>query len=146
MGEIDSKSAMQELALFCVPLLGATVVQSISNFADTASIQYALTLCSEDELLVHYPQGGEDVYTYVYGIYSSALDFKNLVPSVIMALGVTAVPAVSTAHESSNECFSLLMTSSIMKYTSILSCAGGVFVALFCEDMLNIFYSTDNSD
>lgn len=144
-GRIDVKEAMNELVMFSVSLVGATAVQSISNFADTASIQYSLSLCDKNYLLLQYPNAGEDVYTYVYGIYSAALDFKNLVPGIVMALGVTAVPAVSAAYESSQERFSSLMTS-ILKYTSILACAGGVVLSLFSRDILSLFYGSNNAD
>lgn len=63
-------------------------------------------------------------------MYSSALDFKNLVPGIVMALGVTAVPAVSSSYESNSPKFNALINS-IMKYTSILACFGGCVLALF---------------
>lgn len=144
-GKPDIKSAMSELVLFSLPLAVATAVQSVGNFFDTASIQYALSLCDKNVLREIYYNAGDDVITYVFGIYSSALDFKNLVPSVVMALGVTAVPAVSAAYESSNERFSLLITS-ILKYTSILASLGGLILALFSKDMLDIFYLKSNPD
>lgn len=144
-GRINVKEAMNELVMFSVPLVGATVVQSVSNFVDSASIQYSLSMCSKDSLLLQYPQAGDDVYTYVYGIYSAAMDFKNLVPGIVMALGVTAVPAVSAAYESSQERFSTLMTS-ILKYTAVLGSAGGMVLSLFAEDILNVFYGSNNSD
>lgn len=145
LGRIDVKEAMNELVLFSVPLVGATAVQSISNFVDTASIQYALSACDKNSLMLHYPRAGEDVCTYVYGIYSAALDYRNLVPGIVMALGVTAVPAVSASYESSQERFSSLMTG-IFKYTSILACAGGVVLSLFSREILNLFYGSNNAD
>lgn len=144
-GRINVRDAMNELVMFSVPLVGATVIQSVANFADTASIQYSLTLCDKDILQNIYSYSGDDIYTYVYGIYSAALDFKNLIPAVVMALGVTAVPAVSAAYESSNGRFSSLMTS-ILKYTVVISSAGGMALALFSKDILNIFYGSGNSD
>nr|MDE6470411.1 polysaccharide biosynthesis C-terminal domain-containing protein [Eubacterium sp.] len=92
-----------------------------------------------------YVSCGDDVYTYVLGIYAVALDFKNLIPAIVMALGVTAVPAVSTAFESGQERFSSLLTS-IFKYTVILSVCGGVLLALFYNDILEMFYSGNNND
>lgn len=144
-GRIDSADAMHELVMFSLPLAGATAVQSLSNFADTASIQYSLSLCDKAFLYAQYPAAGDDIYTYVYGIYSAALDFKNLIPGIVMALGVTAVPAVSAAYESSQQRFSSLMTS-IMKYTVILASAGGTALALFGKDALALFYASGNED
>lgn len=142
---IDSGSAYNELLTFSASLVGATVIQSISNFADTSSIQYFLSLCSEDTLKALYSYSGDDIYTYVFGIYAAVLDFKNLVPSVVMALGVTAVPAVSSAFENSSERFSSLLTS-IFKYSSILSIVGGLLLACFSREILGIFYYSSNPD
>lgn len=143
--KVDVKSAYSELLIFSTGLVGATVVQSLANFADTSSIQYCLSMCSADALAGQYMTSANDVYTYVFGIYAVALDFKNLVPAVVMALGVTAVPAVSTAFESGQERFSSLLNS-IFKYTVILSAGGGVVIALFYNDMLEIFYGYGNTD
>lgn len=142
---VDSKSAYNELLTFSAGLVGATVVQSIANFIDTSSLQYCLTLCNADVLSAQYVSSGDDVYTYILGIYAVALDFRNLIPAIVMALGVTAVPAVSSAFESGQERFSALLTS-IFKYTVILSVCGGVLLSLFYNNILEIFYSGKNSD
>lgn len=73
------------------------------------------------------------------------LDFKNLVPSIVMVLGITAVPAVSTAYESSSSRFSSLLTG-IFKYSSILSIAGGLLLSLLSRELLGIFYAASNED
>lgn len=143
--KVKSKGAYSELLIFSAGLVGATVVQSLANFADTSSIQYCLTLCNADALAAQYMVSGEDIYTYVLGIFSVALDFRSLIPAIVMALGVTAVPAVNTAYESGQERFSPLLTS-IFKYTVILSVCGGVIIALFYNDLLNIFYGESNED
>jgi len=143
--KVSSRSAFHELVSFSAPLVGATIIQSVSNFLDTSSVQYCLSMCSADELLKQYPEAGKEVYTYVFGIFSSALDFKNLIPGITMALGITAVPAVSSAFESSSERFSSLLTS-IFKYTVILAAGGGICLSLFPNDILNLFYGTSNPD
>ncbi len=142
---IHSKSAYDELLTFSATLVGATAIQSIANFIDTSSIQYCLSLCNPDVLAQQYVNTGDDVLSYVFGIYALNLDFKNLVPSIVMALGITAVPAVSSAYESSSENFSHLITN-IFKYTVILSVAGGTFLALFSKEILSVFYLKNNPD
>lgn len=145
IGRIKPTDAYDELLSFSAGLVGATVVQSLANFFDTSSIQYCLSLCSDEKLASIYNVQSDDIYTYVLGIYSVALDFKNLVPSAVMALGVTAVPAVNTAYESGQERFSPLLNS-IFKYTAILGCLGGTALALFYNDLLLMFYGDTNSD
>jgi stage V sporulation protein B len=143
--KVNVKSAYNELLAFSASLVGATVVQSIANFVDTSSIQYFLSLCDESYLAKLYSYSGDDVYTYVFGIFATVLDFKNLVPSIVMALGVTAVPTLSTAYENSDGRFSSLL-SSIFKYAVVLSVAGGLILSLFSSEILNIFYSNSNVD
>lgn len=142
---IDSKSAYNELLTFSAALVGATAIQSLSNFIDTSSIQYCLSLCDPTSLSAQYVNSGDDVLSYVFGIYALDLDFKNLIPSIVMALGVTAVPAVSSAYESGGDKFSPLLTN-IFKYTVILSVAGGTFLSLFSKDILCLFYQNSNPD
>ncbi|MGN0521017.1 MAG: oligosaccharide flippase family protein, partial [Eubacterium sp.] len=144
-GKADTKSAFRELVAFSTPLVGATIIQSIANFTSSSSLQYCLSLCDSAMLLKQYPAAGDDVYTYAFGIYSAVSDFKSLIPSMAMALGVTAVPAVSSAYESGSQRFSSLLTS-IFKYTIILAVGGGAFLALFSRDILSLFYSGGNSD
>lgn len=144
-GSVNVKSACNDLLSFSAALVGATVIQSISGFIDTSSVQYFLSECGEAALARRYAYGGEDVYTYVFGLFATVLDFKNLVPSIVMTLGITAVPAVSAAYESSNNRFSPLL-SGIFKYAVILSVLGGLMLSLFSKEMLEIFYGGSNSD
>ncbi len=142
---VDSSSACTELLTFSAALVGATAIQSLSNFIDTSSIQYCLSLCDPSVLSERYVNCGDDVLSYVFGIYALDLDFKNLIPSIVMALGITAVPAVSSAYECGGEKFSPLLTN-IFKYTVILSVAGGTFLSLFSKDILCLFYQKSNPD
>lgn len=146
------KGAAKELISFSMPLVAATVIQSVSAFLDTASIQYCLSLCGTEALSKAYAVpisltnvAESDIVTYVYGLYSAALDFKNLIPSVTMALGVTAVPALSAAYESKNGKFEELY-GGILKYTVVLSAAGGSAMALYSYDILKLFYNSSNPD
>lgn len=140
-----SKDMFNELSSFSFPLLFATAVQSVAAFFDTSSVQYALTICDKITLSKMYDYFDEDIYTYVFGIYSSCLDFKNLIPGIVMALGVTAVPAISSSYEKSFDKFNVLLNS-ILKYTSILSCIGGCALTLFPREILSLFYLGSNSD
>ncbi|MCM1284589.1 MAG: polysaccharide biosynthesis C-terminal domain-containing protein [Acetobacter sp.] len=142
---LSYKNEYDELLRFCAPLVLATVIQSISNFLDTSSIQYCLSLCNKETLAEIYKMQSDDIYTYVFGIFAAALDFKNLVPAIVMALGVTAVPAVSSAFESSAERFSKLINE-IFKYTVILGVGGGLVLSLFSNELLDLFYSKNNAD
>lgn len=144
---VDTRLANRELLSFSFPIMISTAVQSFFQFLDTATVQYSLGNIPIDILKERYSSAltvaniaDKDVTTYVYGLLSSSLDFKNLIPGVTMALGVCAVPAVSSAvHLGDNDRVKSLVNS-IYKYTSILSFAGGMTLAIFSEDILSLFY------
>ena len=87
----------------------------------------------------------KDVVTYVYGLYSTVQDFAHLVPSLTMALGVAAVPALSGAYQDQSARFSSLYAG-ILKYTVILGAAGSGGLALFSYEVLSLFYGTSSPD
>ncbi len=134
-----------ELLSFGCALAGAAAIQSIANFFDTSAIQYCLSLCDAAVLARQYSVSSNDVLSYVFGIYALDLDFKNLIPSLVMALGVTAVPAISSAYEGGSDKFPSLL-SSILKYTVILSLFGGLMLSLFSNEILTVFYENSNPD
>ncbi len=149
---VDTSLASRELLSFSFPIMISCAVQSVFQFLDTATVQYSLGNISVDTLYEKYSTALsvanidiKDTTTYVYGLLSSALDFKNLIPGVTMALGVCAVPAVSSAvHLGDNDRVQSLVNS-VYKYTALLSFAGGIVLAMFSEDILSLFYGT-NSD
>lgn len=88
----------------------------------------------------------KDLVTYIYGLLSTALDFKNLIPGITMALGISAVPAISSACEMNNKERLESLINSIYKYTALLSAFGGIIIALNSEDILNVFYGSSSKD
>lgn len=149
----DVKAAGSELFSFSLPIMISCAVQSVFQFLDTASIQYSLGNMNEKVLLRAYSQcvslagiSSDDIVTYVYGLLSSALDFKNLVPGITMALGVSAVPAISSAVELKNHSRLNSLINSIYKYTVLLSLFGGFMLAGFSKDILTLFYSSSSQD
>ncbi len=104
-----SVKALKEIISFSAPIIISTIIQSVSTFLDNSSVQYCLSQCNFDKLKEAYQSclqltstPDEDVVTYIFGLFSSAQDFKNLLPGLTMALGVAAVPAISAAFESHN--------------------------------------------
>jgi stage V sporulation protein B len=150
---VRSEKYSGELLSFSFPIMFSCAVQSVFQFLDTASVQAALGLISTEDLRAAYSGGltiaktaNEDVVSYVYGILSSAIDFKNLVPGITMALGVCAVPAVSSAFESKNKEHLQSLINSVYKYTALLSMAGGIIIALNSKSILELFYSNSAPD
>lgn len=149
----NSSEYESELLKFSYPIMISCAIQSIFQFLDTASVQGALSLISKEDLTNAYSQSiavsntsADDIITYVYGILSSAADFKNLIPGITMALGVCAVPAISSAFESKNQEQMNTLINSLYKYTSVISAAGGILIAINSKDILMLFYQSSAPD
>lgn len=145
--------SLKEIAAFSAPIIVSTVIQSLSTFLDNSSVQYCLSLCSSEALKNAYKScleisgaGDSDLVTYIYGLFSSAQDFKNLIPGFTMALGVAAVPAISASFEEGNRERLTSLVNSIFKYTSIIAFGGGVYLSLSAKNLLSVLYSASNSD
>lgn len=145
--------AKRELLAFSFPIMISCAVQSLFQFLDTASVQYSLSHISQQVLYNQYSSAlafssvaDDDLPTYVYGLLSSALDFKNLIPGVTMALGVCAVPAVSGAVEAGDMSKAGSLVNSVYKYTVLISSMGGLVLALISTEILDLFYGASSYD
>lgn len=151
--EYTVTGSLKEIASFSAPIIISTIIQSVSTFLDNSSVQFCLSLCDSEVLKSAYSSclsvsgaDDSDLVTYIYGLFSSAQDFKNLIPGLTMALGVAAVPAISASYESGNRERLSSLLNSIFKYTSIISLAGGVYLSLTAEYLLSFLYGNSNSD
>lgn len=147
------REAREELLSFAFPIMISCAVQGLFQFLDTASIQKALDFLPIELLKQSYIEcfkvsnvSNDDIRTYVFGLLNTALDFKNLIPGVTMALGVCAVPAISSAFEGENTEQLKSLITSIYKYTMLVSTMGGVFVIMCSEDILKLFYGKNAMD
>ncbi len=148
-----TKDSMLEIFSFSAPIIFSTVIQSASSFLDDASVQYCLSNCSTEGLKEAYARclaltstPDEDIVAYIYGLFSSAQDFKNLLPGLTMALGVAAVPAISAAFEAGDSRRLSNLSNSIFKYTSLIAFGGGFYLSLVAPYAMGLLYKTSNYD
>lgn len=146
-------TARQRLITFSFPIMVSCGVQSVFQFLDTASVQYSLANMSQQRLSAIYSHplsianvAANDVPTYVYGLLSTSLDFKNLIPSITMALGVCAVPAISGALHLGDRERLISLVNSVYRYTIIISVYGGLGLATFSREILDLFYGRSAVD
>lgn len=147
------KSSSRELLSLAFPIMISSAVQSVFQFLDTATIQFSLGKIPVEELKLHYNDclklvniSDNDLTTYLYGLFNSALDFKNLVPGITMALGICAVPAISREFELKNKLQLERLSNDILKYTMVLSCFAGVGLALCSKEIMVMFYGKASPD
>ena len=148
-----ARKGRRELFSFSLPIMLSCCVQSVFQFLDTATVQYSLKLIPKETLksalekpLSIAQTADGDIVTYAWGLFSSSLDFKNLIPGITMALGICAVPAICREYERRNYEKTGELINLSLKYTSLLSVFAGGFIALFSAEILNIFYGSSSPD
>lgn len=149
----DTSLAKKELLYLSYPIILSTAIQSVFQFLENATTQIAIDNVSLLSVKNIYNQSlminnvsDLDLSTYVYGLLSTAMDFKNLVPGVTMALGVCAVPAISRSYELGDMTKTSSLVNSIFKYTILLSSLGGIALACCSGEIMTLFYSKSSPD
>ncbi len=145
--------SMKEILSFSAPIIVSTIIQSVSTFFDNSSVQYCLSFCNFNELKNAYAKcieisgtNDSDLTTYIYGLFSAAGDFKNLIPGFTMALGVAAVPAISASYEMNNKERLESLSNSIFKYTSVIAFGCGFYMSVCAPYILEVLYNSSNKD
>ena len=147
------RDGRRELFSFSLPILISCCVQSVFQFLDTATVQYSLKSVPRESLFNVYREALDfsgtspsDSVTYVWGLFSASLDFKNLIPGITMALGVCAVPAICSEYENKNRIKTQKLINSILTYTSVLSLFLGCIIAICSKELLTMFYGKGAGD
>ncbi len=150
---VSGREGRRALLSFSLPVLISCAIQSIFQFLDTATVQYslknapggALVSAFESAISLSHTQSG-DVVTYIWGLFCTAMDFKNLIPGITMALGVCAVPAICREFESKNNEKTELLINSVFKYTAVISVFMSAAEYLLSKEILELFFASSSKD
>ena len=86
-----------------------------------------------------------DIAKYLYGAYTMSLDFKNLIPSITLSLGVSAIPALSAAWAVKDKKVLKISVESVLRVTLMIAFPAGIGMAVLAEPILNMMYETGRS-
>jgi len=144
------KETTKMLISLAIPMVLSSLVLNITNLIDTTTIQNRLAYAIETDLPTikgMYEQSllasgtlDKDIARYLYGVYGAALDFKNLIPTITMALGVSALPALSAAWAVKDEKQAKITIESVMRITMLIAMPAGIGMAVLAEPILTIIY------
>lgn len=149
----SAKSWGKIIAFTALPVAAGSLILNVTNLIDTITINnrlaYALNIDPEtikniySEQLVKSKVFDEDITTYLYGVYNSALDFKNIIPMVTMTLGISAIPALSAAWAIRDKRSIKVTIESVIRITMLVSLPAGFGMAVLAEPILGMFYKSD---
>lgn len=152
----SSKKIAKMLMAIAVPVVVSTLVMNITNLIDSWSIQFRLKSAIEsspevinsiyrEALALAEKMDAVQLKSYLYGAYEIALDFRNLVPTITVALGTSAIPVLSEAWTTKNKLMIRSSVESVMRVTMMISLPAGIGMAILSEDLLRLMYGAKSS-
>ena len=142
-------SLVKILVRTVIPIATSALVLNITNFIDTSTVQSRLKFAvaaGEDTIRNMYPVINqldiqtEDIKDFLYGCYGVALDFRNLIPTVIMALGVSAIPVLAASYSTKDQAGMQNAIRTVVKTATVLAVPAGFAMAAISKPMLKVLY------
>ena len=149
----NSKLVAKKLIAFAIPVVASSLVFSITNLIDAITIQNRLEHMIVNNMdFIRNMYSVElanvldaDVKNFLYGAYSLSLDFKNLIPSITMPLGISAIPALSAAWAVKNKKQIKVSIESVLRVTMLIAMPCGIGMGVLAQPILATFYGGGNS-
>jgi stage V sporulation protein B len=141
----------------------SAVILNLTNFIDVATIQarltsalnkdfstvvnmYAASINRASELGRLNVNDVAEVMKYIWGAYGTALDFKTLVPTITIQLGVSAIPALATAWAIKNKKDMRSTIETVLRIGMIIALPAGIGMACMATPILTVIYGRGNSN
>lgn len=143
----------KKIIVFAIPVVASSLVFSITNLIDAVTIQNRLEhmiVNNMDYIRSIYATElagvlDADVKNFLYGAYSLSLDFKNLIPSLTMPLGISAIPALSAAWAIKSKKQIKTSIEAVLRITMMIAMPCGIGLAVLSQPVLAVFYGSGNS-
>lgn len=150
------KSTVKDIIAIAVPTAISSVVINITNVIDTIMIQNRLSTVVEksyETIMGIYGDSinageivRENIHTFLYGAYDVTLDFRNLVPTIMMTLGVSAIPVISSAMAKRE--FKLVenTVNTVFRMSMLIALPAGIGFFALAEPILTVFYQGSENE
>lgn len=150
------KSTVKDIVAIAVPTAISSLVLNVTNFIDTVMIQNRLEYVVEhsyDKIMDIYGDsilvGGivrENIHTFLYGAYDTTLDLKNLVPTIMMTLGVSSIPVISSAMAKKD--FKLVgdTVNTVFRTTMLIALPAGAGFFALAEPIFTLLYKGSENE
>ncbi|MBQ3604507.1 MAG: polysaccharide biosynthesis protein [Clostridia bacterium] len=146
----SSNDIAKALITIAIPMVISALITNITNLIDNFTIRTRLASAVAENIdyfksaFAASLQGSgtldKDIGTYLYGCYFSALDFKNLVTSITMSLGVSAIPALAAARALKNKQEVTSTINSVIRICMLVAAPAGLGIAALAEPIMTLLY------
>lgn len=147
----DGRNIAKTLIRTALPIAASSLVLNITNLIDASTVQNRLAHVMEtspeiikemySSQLLASGTADSQIVKYLYGVYGEVMDFKNLVPTITMTLGVSAIPIISAAWARRDGKTIKTTIESAIRVTMLIALPVGFGLAAVSYNVLNTFYS-----
>ncbi|NCC87788.1 MAG: polysaccharide biosynthesis protein [Clostridia bacterium] len=145
-----SKDLAKMLISIAIPVVASSLILNITNIIDSWTIQNRLADVIQNNLayikdvyaqpLLESRTLDSDIKNYLYGSYGTALDFKNLLPTITMTLGVSSIPALSSAWAIKDRRKIYRTVNSVLRASLLIALPTGICMAILAKPILTFMY------
>ena len=153
-----NNQTLRIMIAIAIPVVLGSLVTNVASLIDLATVQRRLVdafrsdpntvLTMYDGLLPASTVGlsgdelGKEISNYLYGCYKGfAYSLYNLVPTLTSVLGVSALPALTTAWTERDRRGVKVNVESMVRMTSLISLPAGIGLSLLSSNILHLLYS-----
>lgn len=149
----------KNMIMIAVPMIISSLVLNLTNLIDTVTIQARLETAVSTDAGFDYVMNmfkeaftvasqmdrinlddKKEVVNYLWGSYGMGLDFKNLVPMITVQLGLSALPALTTAWTVKNKVETKSTIETVLRITMLIAFPAGIGMAVMATPILSIIY------
>ncbi len=151
----SDKSILKSILRISIPVAASSLVLNVSNLIDDVTIRSRLVVALENgldtvkgiygETLGISQTLDENIATYLYGMHGSVINIKNLIPTITLTLGISAIPVLSKAWTAKNKEDIKLCVESALRVAMLIAMPAGIGIAVLSEPILGLLYGGDNA-
>lgn len=149
----SDKSLRKSLIRIAAPIALSSVVLNISNMIDDLTIRNRLAHAIEvggDTVKNMYLTAleasqtlDEGIHNYLYGTHGAVLNIKNLIPTITLTLGISAIPVLTAAWARKNKEDIKRAIETVLRVTMMIAMPAGLGIAAIPGPILQIVYSSE---
>ncbi len=148
----SSKELTKELMKLAIPVAASSLILNLTNMIDDFTIRARLNHAMEtggEIIKAMYAEALEisqtldsGISTYLYGIHGAVINIKNLIPTITMTLGISAIPVIARAWAAKDHKSIKVSTESALRVTMMIGLPAGFGIAALSEPILGLLYSS----
>lgn len=148
----SDKELRKNLIRIALPIALSSIVLNISNMIDDLTVRNRLAYAIEvggDIIKNMYSASltasqtlDEGIHNYLYGTHGSVVNIKNLIPTITLTLGISAIPALTSAWASKDKKEIKSTIETVLRVTMMIAMPAGLGIAALPGPILELLYSS----